>query len=558
MEDKSMTYKDKEIKSTESMLNDRLLDFVTEENKMEDILEDLDLDMDRLPLDSWIISDYVKSNDKTYIDEFLETYSHSLSPLEIEILKQKSLSHISMFEMVEISGNKIYVEDRLDDGKSYTIIDESISNILLEGDCILARIAKIRGQYHFIDDVEYVPPSITGILYENILVHFNRERIKDPSLDIKTYLKKYSLDIYSLYRDCLTNHLDETDEDIPAIISDIAEFQEYAIENFPKDYHIYMTNLMEIFEYSFMDKNLNLHDINMIDIAKFFREGVRDGFIKSKEDYNSYIDALKAYLVYLGPASPQYKTTYNQVIEISKNRFKYMDKLKNNNFDYDYDRMLVSTINNRLSNDSLDFVGDLDRFLIFVMEFELDLTDKRKEIRRKDLLSMNKLLRLAQPFLSSRPSQKDSRIIDLLYNLSLSLKLTRIVDSRMIISEKGKNFFKLRDEEKFAIGFSYIWNKDFLPAKLKDEVIDRFLDLEYQSLDELMDHITKADTKKVVLTTGFIRYLILIGIVEFNKEFEIRFTSLGNLIYRYMLSVKDKETGVISLQAYKERKTEEG
>lgn len=553
-----MSYKNKEIKNTESMLNDRLLDFIIEENGIENIIDDLDLDMDRPALDSWVVNDYRKLNGNTYIDEFLDMYSHTLSPLEMEILNQKSISHISMFEMVKISGSKIYIEDRLDDNKSYTITDESISNVLLEGDYILARIAKIRGGYHFIDDVEYVPSSITDILYESIIIFFNRERIQDPNLEIKTYLKKYSLDIYYIYRDCLENHLDETDEDIPTVISDIAEFQGYAIENFPKEYHIYMTNLMEIFEYSLMDMNLSLHDINMIDIPEFFRDGVRDGFIKSKEDYNSYINTLKAYLIYLGPSNPEYKTTYNQVIEISKNRFKYMDKLKNDNFDYDYDRMLVSTINNRLSNDALDFVGDLDRFLIFVMEFEIELTEKRKEIRKNELLSINKLLKLSQPFLNSRPNQKDSRIIDLLYNLTLALNLTRIVDNSMVITEKGKNFFKLRDEEKFAIGLSYIWNKDFLPIKLKDDVIDRFLDLEYDSLEELMEHITKTDTKKVVLTTGFIRYLILIGIVEFNKEFQIGFTSLGNLIYRYMLSIKDKGTRVISLQAYKERKTEEG
>lgn len=520
MEDTMTNYKYREIRKTESRLNDRLLNFIMEKNEMNHFMDGLDIG--KPPLDNWIISDYKKINGNTYIDEFLELYAHTLDPLEIEILNQKSISHISMFEMTKISGNKIYIEDQLDDTKSYTIIDDSISNVLLEGDYILARVASIRGQYIFIGDVEYIPSSIISELYERILIYFNRERMNKPNLEIKNYLKRYSLDIYALYKECLADHMEETEDEIPLIISDISDFQEYAIDHFPKDYHIYMTNLMEIFEYTLMDKELTLQDIDQIDIAQFFKDAIEDGFIKSKEDYHSYLDTLKAYLIFLGPSNPEYKATYNQLIEISKNRFKYMDHLKNNNFNYDYDRMLVSTITNRLSTDALTFVGDLDRFLIFVMEFEIELTEKKKEIRKKELLSINKLLKLSQPFSNSRPSQKDSKIIPLLYHLTLALNLTMIIDQRMVITEKGKNFFKLRDEEKYAIAFSYVWQKDSEPTQRKDDA------------------------------------LILMGVTESHKEdSDIAFTSLGRLIYRYITRIKEKETRVISFQSYKEKKTEE-
>lgn len=555
MEDYMTNYKYREIKKTESLLNDRLLNFIIEKNEIDNIMGDFDIN--KPPLSNWITSDYIKLDGNTYIDEFIELHSNSLDSLEVEILNQKSTSHISMFEIIEFIDNKIYIEDKFNN-IFYTIIDDSIRGVLLGGDYILARVANVSGHHIFIGDVEYIPSSIVSQFYEGVFIYFNRERIDKPNLEINNYLKRYSLDVYTLYRECLADHMDEAEDEVPPIIADIAEFQEYAMDYYPKDYHIYMTNLMEIFEYGLMEKDLSLQDINKIDIEKFFTEAIEDGFINSKEDYNSYLDTLKAYLIFLGPANPEYKATYNRVAEISKNRFKYMNSLKNNNFNYNYDRMLVSTITNRLSTDALTLVGDLDRFLIFVMEFEIGLTPKKKDIQKKELLSISKLLKLSSPFLNSRPNQKDSRIIDLLYHLTLNLDLTKITDSRMVITEKGKNFFKLRDEEKFAIAFSYIWSKDFIKGiGLENEVIERFLDLEYHSLDELIRDITDSRNKKVILASGFVRYLILIGVAKFNNDFDISFTSLGRLIYKYMLSIKDKKTRVISFEDYKEQKTKE-
>lgn len=555
----------KEIKQKVSLINNRILNFISEKDEIDNIIDSLEIN--KPPLDHWITSDYVKLNGSTYIDEFLELYSHTLDQLEIEILEQKLRSHISLFKVVNIKYNKVYIEDQLDDSMAYTVTDDMAVGLLREGDYVLARTSKIGGQYIFIGDVEYIPSSIIDKLYENILIFFNRARMDKPDLDIKDYLKMYSLDIYSIYRECLSFHVDDIEDDMPPIITDISDFQDYAIDNFPKDYHIYITNLMEIFEYSLMEKELSLQDINKIDIDGFFKDAIRDGFISSKEDYNSYLETLKTYLVFLGPSNPDYKETYNRVVEISNNRFKYMNKLKDTNFDYEYDKMLVSTISDRLSTDALNFVGDLDRFLIFVMEFEIGLTPKRKEIQKKELLSINKLLKLSYPFISSRPRQVDSRIIELFYHMSLDLGLTIIDGKKMVITDKGKNFFKLKDEEKYAIAFSYIWRKDFIKelslpktvsVNLEDNLIDRFLSLEHSNLEELIKDISDDKTKKVIIATGFIRYLMLIDLVKYDKDFDVHFTSLGKLIYKYMLSIKNNKSGVVSFKDYKEKRTKEG
>ena len=531
------TNKYREIKNTETQINDRLLKFIIEKKEIEDIVEELNfastnlkIELNKPPLDNWISSDYIKLNGNTFIDEFLELYSHTLKPLEIEILNQKLISHISMFEILRIDSNRIYIEDNFD-SKFYTVIDESIGNVLLEGDFILARVAKVRGEYIFIGDIEYVPSSIKNRFLESIFIHFNRERFTQPNLELQKFLKRYSLDIYSIYRDCLIYHMDDTEDDIPVIISDITEFQEYALDNFPTNYHIHMTNLMEIFEYGLMDKELSLQDINEINLDDFFKSAIKDGFINSKEDYNSYLETLKIYLTFLGPGNPEYKESYNHIIEISKNRFKYMSSLKNTNFNYKYDRMLVSTISNRLNQPSLTLVGDLDRFLIYVMEFEVDLTPKRKEIKKKELLSLNKLLKLSNSFNSSRPSQSNSQIINLLYHLSLDYNLTKVIDNNLRITDKGKNFFKLKDEEKYAVALSYIFS---LP-KTNSLKID--------------NDISHLETGGSVFT--------LLGMVEYDKNYALRVTSLGKIIYKYMESLKDDQKKIIDLKSYKEKKIEE-
>lgn len=554
------SYKYKQIRKTESILNDRLFTFILENNPTENLLDEIELD--RSPLDSWIMSDYINTNGNTYIEEFINLYGHTLEPLEIEILHQKLLSYVTMFEVTAITGSKIEIVDRLN-LKTYSIIDETIRNILSIGDHILSRLGKVWGEYIFIGQVEYIPTPITDDLFDNIFIYFNRARTNNPELQMEGYLKKHSLDIYSIYKECLVIHMEESEDDIPSIITDIAVFQEYAVDNFPHNYHIHMTNLMEIFEFELMEKELSLQDIDKVDIEKFFINAIKDGFIVSKEDYNSYIDTLKAYLKFLGPSNPKYKETYNRVIQISNNRFKYMSKLQNTNFDYSYDRMLVSVISNRLNDEALTLVGDIDRFLIFAMEFEIGLTPKRKEIQKKELLSLNQLLRHSYPFLNSRPSQKDSRIINLLYHLTLDLGLTAISKDKMVITPKGKNFFKLRDEEKFAIALPYIWSKDFIKNisaprgfswKISDEIIEKFLNFEYTSLADLFKDIPDKKTRKSILATGYVRNLILLGLLEYNDDFQVEITSLGRLIYRYMLSIKDKKTLVINMEEYKEKK----
>lgn len=531
MEDKMTKSKYREIRKTEDQLNDRLLDFIIEKNDLNNFIYNLDID--KPPLDNWIINDYIKLNGTSYIDEFLELYSHSLDSLEIEILQQKSISYISIFEIVKISGNTILIEDKLN-RKSYKITDDSIRTILLEGDHILARVAKIRGQYIFIGEVEYIPSSIMDEFYESILIYFNQERINNPNLEIKNFLKRYSLDIYSIYRECLADHMDEVEDDIPPIISDITDFQEYAIENFPKDYHIYMTNLMEIFEYKLADDDLSLVDINKIDLDDFFKEAIDDGFISSKDDFNLYLNSLKAYLKFLSQGNPDFRSSYNQIIEISSNRFKYMLKLKDDNFNYDYDRMLASAISNKLDRKSLGFIWDLDRFLIFAMEFEIELTKKKKKIGKKELLSINKLLNLSEPLTKSRPSQKDSKIINILYHLTLGLGLTRINDCKMLITDKGKNFFKLRDEEKYATAFSFI-QKKYSSYGLADNLTDNLATFDPDLVDDLL----------------------LMNIVDYDVDFNIGFTSLGRLIFKYLINIKGQESKLINFEDYKEKKTKE-
>ena len=169
-------------------------------------------------------------------------------------------------------------------------------------------------------------------------------------------------------------------------------------------------------------------------------------------------------------------------------------------------------------------------------------------------------------FNNSRPKQGDSKLIQLFYHLSLKSGLVSIVDTRMVITSKGKNFFKLKDQEKYTIILSYIWTKEFirqvsLPKKLQmkidDFLLDKILKLEFDNLDDLISEISHIEVRKSLLQTGFVSYLMLLGIVDFNKDSLLTFTSLGKSVYKYMLSIKGKQRNVINMEAYKDRRTKE-
>ena len=86
----------------------------------------------------------------------------------------------------------------------------------------------------------------------------------------------------------------------------------------------------------------------------------------------------------------QYKDSYINILNISKNRFHYMNKLKSNDT-FKIDKDFVSLISFKLNDDALNTIMDYERFIIYAGESPLDLTAKLN-LLKKNLLEINDLL----------------------------------------------------------------------------------------------------------------------------------------------------------------------
>ena len=63
---------------------------------------------------------------------------------------------------------------------------------------------------------------------------------------------------------------------------------------------------------------------------------------------------------------------------------------------------------------------------------------------------------------NKNPNQSDFKFIEMYYNMSLHLGLAEIKGHKLLCTNKGSNYLRLREEEKYTVFFQYIWSKEFI------------------------------------------------------------------------------------------------
>ncbi|WFA08705.1 hypothetical protein [Tissierella sp. Yu-01] len=543
----------------------KLYEFIDKEIKIDEIMEKLEIefpfsidDSNRIKFNTWLSIDYIDEDGKTFIEKFLDYSSKSLSKLEREVLIDKSKSFVSLFELIEIKDNHMIVHDILQN-KEFSIWEKQINNILAQGDFIFARIGKIIDEYTFIEDVSFLPRSVKSMFIEDFIIDFNNKRKEHPDLIIKDYLKKYSLEVIKIYNNCILSAMD-LDEDLNSYLYDeLDEFEGYLshkCNSFEIKEHI--TNLIEFFDYYLSQEDLTLYDLDDLDFKLFFDIAIEDEFISSIEELNSYINTFKNYLSFLNKKDPDFKESYLDIMEVSKIRFSYMEKLNNLSTPFEVDRVLDSKISEALNEDALIFLMDFDKFLLYIINKEVELTEKRKKIKKQFMFDLCLLFSDIDNIDDYQPRQRELTMIDMFYNLSIKLELIAIEDNKIVLSKKGTNFIRLKDGEKFLLIFNCIWNMGFIQDnKTKTNLLDLFNDLEesksydvkyiiskYKGLSDEISHINE--------------YFKALGLVKINfcPTYTWEITKLGKIvfIYLYQLKINQQNHKIIDLSNYKYNK----
>ncbi|MFA5576516.1 MAG: hypothetical protein WCZ27_03050 [Tissierellaceae bacterium] len=562
-----------EMQKIEMSATKKLLKYISEGTHDENILNQLEFyypdfgeDKHRIAFNIWFSLDFTGKDGKTFIERLFEDKSIRLSAKEKSVLEEQSRSNVSLFEITFIDDETITILDLLLN-ESYEIWEPELVGALSIGDFIFARIGNLLGMPVFIGDISYLPPSMRDMFMENLLYDFNRERQYMPLLDMKTYLKQRSVNIYKIYTDCIYEAMEMDEDIISTVYDELDEFDSFLqLKNNRIAAKRHLSNLMEFFEYYLADEDLTLYDMDRIDFYSFFKEAIKDGFIISPEDINSYISTFKSYLNFLSNKSPEYREKYWELLDISKKRFKYMKRFSQIESPFRIDRGISQLVSDQLNESAISLIMDYDKFLLYILDSPLQVTKKNKFIGKRKLMEINDILTLSSLVEKRSPSQKDFPLIHMFYLFSLQLGLLSIEEDILSLTKNGNNYLRLKDEDKYSLFFQYIWNSDFIKEilspkksiiadKLRNNIEGLLQDLKVNTRYD----ITELLQKLIVQPTFFFdyyQYLQFLGIIEYRlyPSYELMITSLGKGLMDFLGHVEDrkKPASVVELKTYKE------
>lgn len=552
----------------------KLVEFINNLVEIDDILKEINYeypffsdDSSRAGFKVWLSIDYINKDGKTFIDRFLELKLDSLNDYEKDILVEKNRSFVSLFEIIGFDQEHMILLDTLQN-KEYSIWEPQMKEVLNEGEFIFTRIGKILDNYSFIGEISYLPESVKPLFTEEVLLDFNSKRLDNPNLVIKEYLKKYSLQLIKNYNNCIFNAI-EIDDDINSYLYDELDEFEGFLKNKANNLTIgkHISNLVEFFEYYLVQEDLTLYDLDQLDFKDFFNEAISDGFINSQDDLNSYINTLKRYMNFLSNKSSDYKEAYLDLLDISEDRFSYMENLKSINTPFVIDRKLESHIAGVLNDTAINILTEFDKFILYIVDNPLELTQKLKQIKRKNLLELYQLFQNPGLITKNSPNQEDFPTINMFFKISLKLNLTEMEKNNLKLTKKGTNFIRLKDEEKFTLIFSCIWDKDFI--KEVTTIEPNLIEMAKKDFVNLVSILVENKSYGVKYIISEYKdnpdnlfqineYLMLIGLVKskFYPSYTWKITKLGKTIFKY---IHDKElnitdNGIVNLDNYRNKK----
>ncbi len=563
-----------ELRKLETSATSKLLKYMEANVDKDKALEEMDYlypyfqdESNKSAVDLWLSTDYIPGNNKPYIETFLQEEKNSLNDLEMQILYNRRDSYLSLFEIIDYIGEYVVVKDILQD-KVKNIWEPLLTNVISEGEIILARVGKLLDEYSFIGTINYLPYNMKSMFMEEVMIDLNLIRRYNNSITMEEYLKEHTLTLYRIYGDCILDAIENTEDIVSILYDELDEFELYLNNK----YHNviigkHISNLIDFFEYYLVDEDLTLYHIDKIDFHVFFKQAIEEGFIDSQDSLNSYISTLKKYLRFLNTFYGEYKDSYLQLLDISNNRFSYMNKLKAANTNFKIDKHLSSFLTLSLNEVAQTFLFDFDKFLLYTVENPLELTSKNKFIKRKHLLEFEDILE-SNTIKRKSPNQKDFPLVNLYYFISINLGLMVIKGSYLTITKKGTLYLRLREEEKYSLFFQYIWSDDFIKDVLKSDnvksmaitkktfpgLIQNFKENKYYGITSIAE-LYSGESR---FFFAYYKYLQYLGLITCNlyPNYEIMITTLGKTVFNYLLSKGNKESNmsIIDLDSFRKSK----
>lgn len=548
----------KEIQAIQENTTRKLIKYINEFLKDDNSLDsvefyypDFDDENTMIAFNVWVSIDYKTEEGKTFIEHMLEDRSHGLTSLEKEILMERNKSHVSLFEIQRLQGEFIYILDILTN-KEHKIWDPHLVKILKNQDLLFGRIGKIIEYKGFIGNVSFLPPSAKKLFVKKVFIDYNKIRFREPNLSKEEYLKEYSVNLYKIYTECIYDVVDLSDDISSTLYDELSEFESFlalALPRYKTKKHL--NNLINLFEYYLADEDLTLYDLDEIHMEDLINILIEDGFITCDFELASYISTLKKYLGYMKGKSRSYEKSYKEILQVFQDIFLYMDKIKSIEKPFKINKKTAYKMANLLNEQALTLILDFERFLLYVMNEPLETTQRRKHIRRKDLLELNKMMDNEEEVAKKAPNQVDFPLLDFFYIFALDNGLVKLTENYLITTKKSSQYLWLNDEDKYILFLEYILSAKFLAyldPSLNKETLKYAREDILNLLNEFKDKFNYKYSVLLVkfwkypkLILKYSKYLEMIGLLKYNyPEMSISITNFGKKILKILLD-QDRE-----------------
>lgn len=442
----------------------------------------------------------------------------------------------------------------------YKLLEPRVSVILKKGDYLLARVGKVLSSVRMLGEVNFIPRSVLPYLLRAVIRHYND--IDMTRGDMKSFLKSNSLFLYESYYQTAYENYEPDEEDMLPIYDEMDEFEEYlSLKSSQEGIERHLSNLIELYEYELADDGASLKDLKKVNLKEMLQDMISEKFITTPLMLNSYFSTLREYLGFLAKNDKTYRRSLSELQSLSQERFRYVKEILRQNRLSQGDPLLSIRLREIDYKPTNTYLDDFDRFLLYVYETPVELTETRRTVKRKDLNGLLRLLEGEYPMFPSRRGSTGMTILDFFSKMGVDLKLLRVKDGQLIVTSRTDEYLSLSREDKLTMHLKCFWKSGFIRGVLGISLADArrikkaYLQITLPMTSSMYELLELSDAEED-RAAHFVRLLNYMGIVDqrsWGEDFVQ--TPIGRLARAHFQEWdRPKRDKVIHIKQYKMNK----
>lgn len=553
------------LQELENLATEKLIDHINKDGRasilFQESLEEyefLDMEGSHIPFNLWLCCDYRDTSGKGFVHRLIES-DKSLSSKEKDILVGKADSYVTILEITDFNEPYAIAFDVLNHVE-YNLLEPKVSVILKKGDYLLARVGKVLSSVRMLGEVSFIPKSVLPYLLREVIRNYND--LDRSRGDMRSFLKNNSLFLYETYYQTVYENYEPEEGDLLPIYDEMDEFEEYlSMKSSSEGIERHLSNLIELYEYQLADDGTSLKDLNKVDLQQMLVDMINEKIIPTPLMLNSYFSTLREYLGFLAKNDKSYRKPLSDLQSLSQERFRYVKEILHQNRLSQGDPLLSIRLREVEYKPTNTYLNDFDRFLLYIYETPVELTETRGTIKRKDINKLTRFFEGDYPMFFSRRGTTGMAILNFFTKMGIGLKLLKIKDGVLLVTSRTDEYLSLSREDKLTMHLKCFWKSGFIREALGTSLSDaRRIKKAYlkitlpvtSSLSSLLDlSETDEDT-----AAHFVRLLDFMGIIHqsgWGEDFVQ--TPIGRLArVHFQEWDKPKRDKVIHMKQYKSSK----